>query len=174
VTCRTLALALAAFAAAVEEKPAARFMIRSRTRIVQRHPRATGERQLNGHTPVRLIKFDDTCEEPVKLENFPVGTIDWPKVPAVVQAGETGIATSRTVNLSDVTLRLVEYSAGYKADHWCTKGHILYVVSGNVVIEYDNEKRTNLSSGMSWHAPEGASTAHLLRCERAATVFIID
>jgi uncharacterized cupin superfamily protein len=110
----------------------------------------------------------------VKLENFPVGKIDWSKVPAFVQAGEIGIAAARTVNLGDVTLRLVEYGAGFKADHWCTKGHILHVVSGNVVIEYENETRTKLSSGMSWHAPEGASTAHLLRCERDATVFIID
>jgi hypothetical protein len=36
--CRTLALARAVFAAAVTEKPAGRFMIRSRTRVVKRHP----------------------------------------------------------------------------------------------------------------------------------------
>ena len=36
--CRTLALARAVLAAAVAEKPAGRFMIRSRTRVVQRHP----------------------------------------------------------------------------------------------------------------------------------------
>jgi hypothetical protein len=37
--CVTLALARAVFAAAVAEKPAARFMIRSRTRVVKRHPK---------------------------------------------------------------------------------------------------------------------------------------
>jgi ATP/maltotriose-dependent transcriptional regulator MalT len=36
--CRTLALARAAFAAAVAEKPACRLMIRSRIRVVKRHP----------------------------------------------------------------------------------------------------------------------------------------
>jgi hypothetical protein len=36
--CRTLALARAAFKEAVAEKPAGRFMIRSRTRVVKRHP----------------------------------------------------------------------------------------------------------------------------------------
>jgi hypothetical protein len=35
--CRSLALA-AAFTVAVEEKPTGRFMIRSRTRVVRRHP----------------------------------------------------------------------------------------------------------------------------------------
>jgi hypothetical protein len=36
--CRTLELARAVFAVAVEEKPASRFMIRSRTRVVKWHP----------------------------------------------------------------------------------------------------------------------------------------
>jgi len=36
--CRSLALARAAFKVAVEEKPAGRFMIRQRTRVVKRHP----------------------------------------------------------------------------------------------------------------------------------------
>jgi len=36
--CRSLALARAAFEVAVEEKPTGRFMIRSRTRVVKRHP----------------------------------------------------------------------------------------------------------------------------------------
>jgi uncharacterized cupin superfamily protein len=110
----------------------------------------------------------------MKLKSFSVGEIDWSKVPAVAQAGETGTAAARTVKLGDVTLRFVKYSAEFKADHWCTKGHILYVVSGNVVIEYDDGTHTYLSPGMSWHAPEGATTAHLLRCERDATVFIMD
>jgi hypothetical protein len=36
--CRTLALARAAFEVAIKDKPAGRFMIRSRTRVVRRHP----------------------------------------------------------------------------------------------------------------------------------------
>jgi hypothetical protein len=36
--CHTLALARAAFNVAIAEKPGARFMIRSRTQVVQRHP----------------------------------------------------------------------------------------------------------------------------------------
>jgi len=37
-TCRSLALARAAFEVAVEEKPTGMFMIRNRTRVVKRHP----------------------------------------------------------------------------------------------------------------------------------------
>jgi len=36
--CRTLALALASFSAAVAEKSAGRFTVRSTTRVVKRHP----------------------------------------------------------------------------------------------------------------------------------------
>jgi hypothetical protein len=36
--CRSLGMARAAFAAAIAEKPAARFKIRSRIRVVKRHP----------------------------------------------------------------------------------------------------------------------------------------
>jgi hypothetical protein len=36
--CRSLELARAAFAAAIAEKPDARFMIRHRIRVVKRHP----------------------------------------------------------------------------------------------------------------------------------------
>jgi hypothetical protein len=36
--CRSLAFARAVLAAAIAEKPAARFTIRSRTRVVKRHP----------------------------------------------------------------------------------------------------------------------------------------
>jgi hypothetical protein len=42
--CRTLALARAAFAAAIADKPTGRFMIRSRTRVVTRHPAARADR----------------------------------------------------------------------------------------------------------------------------------
>jgi hypothetical protein len=41
--CRSLELARVAFAAAIAEKPAGRFMIPSRARVVKRHPEATGE-----------------------------------------------------------------------------------------------------------------------------------
>jgi hypothetical protein len=36
--CRSLALARAAFVAAIAEKPAGMFMIRQRTRVVRHHP----------------------------------------------------------------------------------------------------------------------------------------
>jgi hypothetical protein len=110
----------------------------------------------------------------MELANLSTGAIDWSNVPAVVQSGETGTAETRARNLGDITLRIVAYSRGFKADHWCAKGHIAYVISGSLVIEYEDKTRTALSKGMSWHAPDDARPPHRVLCETGATVFIVD
>lgn len=109
----------------------------------------------------------------MKLEDLPIGAIDWSCIPAVVYAGENGTAAARSRILGGITLRVVAYSGGYMADHWCAKGHILHVISGSLVIEHEDETRTTVSTGMSWHAPDGA-VAHRVLCDSGATVLIID
>jgi hypothetical protein len=110
----------------------------------------------------------------MKLENIPMAVIDWSHVPTVVQAGETGTAAARSQNMGDIQLRRVDYSAGYKADHWCSKGHIVHVIAGNLVIEHQDESRTPLGAGATWHAADGAGPAHRVLCESGASVFIVD
>src|SRR5262245_51372196 len=110
----------------------------------------------------------------MKLENLPIGSIDWSRVPPVIQRGETGTSTARTRDFGDITLRLVAYSPGFKADHWCAKGHIVYVISGCVVIEHEDKTRTVLSPNTSWHAPDEAIPRHRVLCEAGATLFIVD
>jgi hypothetical protein len=110
----------------------------------------------------------------MKLENFPIAAIDWSRVPTLVQRGETGTVAARTRDVGDIRLRLVVYSPGYKADHWCAKGHIVYVITGHLVIEHQDEARTLLSPGTSWHAPDDARLPHRVLCEVGATVFIVD
>jgi hypothetical protein len=110
----------------------------------------------------------------MKLENLPIGAIDWSVVPAVVQPGESGTASARTRDLGAVKLRLVEYGAGYRADHWCAKGHLVHVVAGGLVIEHQDGRRFALGPGMSWHAPDDAGPPHRVLCDHGATVFIVD
>jgi len=110
----------------------------------------------------------------MKLENLAIGAIDWSAIPVVVQSGATGTAAARTCSCGDVRLRLVAYSRGYKADHWCAKDHILHVLAGGLVIEHQDDTRTALSSGASWHAPDDAGPPHRVLCENGATVFIVD
>jgi len=89
--------------------------------------------------------------------------IDWSNMAKVVQPGETGTSAVRTCNLGDITLRIVTYGPGFRADHWCAKGHMVYVISGCLVIEYEDQTRTALSAGMSWRAPDDANPPRYVR-----------
>jgi hypothetical protein len=110
----------------------------------------------------------------MKLIDFPIAAVNWASIGPVVQAGETGTATTRTRNLGEVQLRLIDYSSGYKADHWCSKGHILHVIAGNLLIEYEDNGATSLTAGMTWHAADGALPAHRVICGSGASVLIVD
>ena len=110
----------------------------------------------------------------MKIENIPIAAINWASIPRVVQAGETGTATARTRNLGDIQLRLIDYSCGYKADHWCTKGHILHVIEGDLTIEHEDQSQTLLTPGRTWHVADGTAPAHRVLCESGASVFIVD
>jgi hypothetical protein len=124
--------------------------------------------------PQSALRAAHPPEDCMKLPDLPSGSIDWTQVTSTGMAGDTGTATARSRVLGEVQLRIVEYSAGYVADHWCDKGHIMQVLSGDLVIEYRDGRRDELSSGMSWHAPDGAASPHRVVCARGATVFIAD
>lgn len=110
----------------------------------------------------------------MKLESLPIGAVDWRQMPEVGHAGETGSATARSRDLGGVQLRIVQYGAGYRADHWCAKGHIVHVLAGEITIEHDDGRRFDLSAGMSWHAPDDSGPPHRVVCATGATVFIVD
>lgn len=124
----------------------------------------------------------------MKLREMPLGAVDWSEVAAEIVSGSTGTATGRVRICGDVQMRVVDYGAGYVADHWCAKGHILFVVSGNLTIEHQNGARFDLRPGMTWHAgdeeypvetgdnPRDAASfsPHRVVCERGARVFIVD
>ena len=110
----------------------------------------------------------------MKLGRFQPGSIDWTKEAVSVLPGESGDAAQRTRILGDAQLRIVDYGAGYIADHWCAKGHILYVVSGAVTIEHSDGTRYELAGGMSWHAAEDEGAPHRVVTPGGARVFIVD
>ena len=110
----------------------------------------------------------------MKLENLTIGAVDWAQASAEIVPGETGTATARTRDLGPIKLRLVEYGPGYRADHWCAKGHVVHVLSGALVIEHQDGRRFALCAGMSWHAPDDDGPPHRVVCEHGATVFIVD
>lgn len=105
---------------------------------------------------------------------LPCGMIDWASEPSETVPGETGTATARTRRFGDTQLRLVDYSAGYLADHWCAKGHVLFVVAGSLVIEHRDGSRFELATGTTWHVADDGAAVHRVVCENSAKVFIVD
>lgn len=109
----------------------------------------------------------------MKLEKIPFEVVDWKSVTATVHPGETGTATWRTFQLGEVRVRMVEYSPGYLADHWCQKGHILLVLEGELVTELSDGRRFVLAPGMSYQVSDGASS-HRSTTATGAKLFIVD
>ncbi len=68
----------------------------------------------------------------MKIPGFAFETTDWEAVEPTVHAGKTGEARWRTRHFGEIRVRIVEYSAGYKADHWCEKGHVIFLRGGGV------------------------------------------
>ena len=73
--------------------------------------------------------------------------IDWNRIAKTENSGETGRSYSQTIDYPGLRIRMVEYSAGYLADHWCQKGHIVYCLQGELVNEQANGERFILKGG---------------------------
>ena len=110
----------------------------------------------------------------MKLDDIATAAIDWSTVPPATQAGESGLSQARTCELGAIRLRLVDYSPGYLADHWCHKGHIIHVISGVLLIERQDGHGTALEAGMSYHVADDAGPPHRVLSEAGARVFIVD
>jgi quercetin dioxygenase-like cupin family protein len=100
-------------------------------------------------------------------------TTDWGSLEPSRHAGERGIAVWRTKNIGGLRLRMVEYTAGYLADHWCSRGHILFVVRGELRTELDDGRSVVLNAGQSYEVATGEE-AHRSSTTSGATLFIVD
>ena len=109
----------------------------------------------------------------MKIENVPFQTTDWAKVPATEHPGEVGTATWRTIELGNVRVRMVDYSAGYVADHWCERGHVLLVLEGELVTELRDGRRFVLGPGHSYQVAD-ADGAHRSVSPQGARLFVVD
>jgi hypothetical protein len=110
----------------------------------------------------------------MKLEDLPTGITDWSQVPATVTRGASGSATIRTREFGPLRLRLVDYSAGYIAEDFCSKGHIIFVVAGRLLIEHEDGSRHTLSAGMSYHVADDQGAPHRVLSDGGAIIFVVD
>jgi hypothetical protein len=109
----------------------------------------------------------------MKLESIPFVTTDWSQVSPTEHEGESGRAYWRTKHFGMVRVRMVQYSAGYLADHWCDKGHILLCLSGQLDTELKDGRTFTLTAGMSYQVADNAEP-HRSRSAFGATLFIVD
>jgi len=109
----------------------------------------------------------------MQIDAIPFGTTDWSKIEPTEHPGETGKAFWRTRQFGPIRVRMVEYTPGYLADHWCSKGHILLVVAGALDTELADGRRVTLTPGMSYQVADGAEP-HRSATAGGATLFVVD
>lgn len=109
----------------------------------------------------------------MQMADIPFGTTDWSSVERTEHKGETGVAYRRTQNFGGICVRMVEYSPGYLADHWCAKGHILLCLEGELHTELEDGRKFVLKPGMSYQVADNAEP-HRSATAVGATLFVVD
>ncbi|MCC8935466.1 DHCW motif cupin fold protein [Bradyrhizobium sp. Arg68] len=110
----------------------------------------------------------------MKIPTLPFTVTDWSRIEPTVHPGDTGQALWRTLDIGDLRVRMVEYSPGYLADHWCDRGHVLFVVQGELETELRDGRRFTLKPGMSYQVSDFGDAAHRSSTVSGATLFIVD
>ncbi len=109
----------------------------------------------------------------MKLDSFPFQTLDWSSIPKEEHKGETGMAYWQVQKVNDIRVRMVEYSPGYKADHWCSKGHIILCLEGEFNSELDDGRVMKLTKGMCYFVGDN-DEAHRSTTSTGCKLFIVD
>ena len=109
----------------------------------------------------------------MQITDLPFGTTDWTAIEPTEHPGDVGTARWRTCKFGPIRVRMVEYSPGYVADHWCEKGHILLCLMGDLETELSDGRRFQLRPGMSYQVGDHAEP-HRSSSVTGATLFIVD
>ncbi len=109
----------------------------------------------------------------MKMTNIPFGITDWESITPERHDGDSGYALWRTATFNDIRVRMVEYSPGYIANHWCSKGHILLCLDGELHTELDDGRTFTLTPGTSYQVADNAE-AHRSSTVAGARLFIVD
>ncbi len=110
----------------------------------------------------------------MKIPTLPFTVTDWSAVEPTRHPGEIGHALWRTFTTGDLRVRLVEYTPGYLADHWCDRGHVLFVLEGELDTELKDGRTFKLTPGMSYQVSDFGDAAHRSSTTTGAKLFIVD
>jgi len=124
------------------------------------------------------VTFDLCFQRPVtdlfmNLDKFLPASFDWNTVPNEKEMGMRGFSVTKRKTIANVTVRRVEYSADYIADHWCEKGHVIIVIDGQLIVEHKGGSIHSLHQGMVYMIGDD-SRAHKAKSKNGAVVFIVD
>lgn len=109
----------------------------------------------------------------MQIPSFPFQTVNWSSITKEEHRGTTGIAYWQVFNMGDIRVRLVEYSANYLADHWCSKGHIIYCIEGAMGTELQDGRKFLLEKGMTYYVGDNCE-AHRSTSINGCKLFIVD
>lgn len=107
------------------------------------------------------------------MSGIPFGTTDWSQIERTEHKGVTGAAYWRTRSFGGIRVRMVEYTPGYLADHWCVKGHILVCLEGELHTELEDGRTFTLTPGVSYQVADDAEP-HRSYTASGARLFIVD
>jgi quercetin dioxygenase-like cupin family protein len=113
----------------------------------------------------------------MRMAEIAFGTTDWASITPDPHPGDAGEALWRTRSFGPednrIRVRMVEYSPGYAANHWCGKGHILFCLEGAMTTTLEDGRQFELSAGMSYQVADGAEK-HRSETATGAKLFIVD
>jgi hypothetical protein len=109
----------------------------------------------------------------MQMTGIPFDTTNWESIERTEHKGESGAAYWRTLEVGAVRVRMVEYTPGYVADHWCSKGHILLCLEGELHTELADGRTFVLKPGMTYQVADNAE-AHRSSTATGARLFIVD
>ncbi len=107
------------------------------------------------------------------MYNIPFTTINWDKIEKIEHKGETGTSYWQTLQMGGLRIRMVEYSKGYMADHWCQKGHIVQCLDGEFLSELKNGENQTFTQGMTYIVSDDLSS-HRSISTNGAKLLIVD
>lgn len=98
---------------------------------------------------------------------------DWDRVPLTEHAGEAGTAFQQALTAGPYRIRKVRYSRGYRADHWCERGHIVLVLAGSANLEFRNGRTSHIEAGHVCWMSDGQEL-HRMSSENGAELYVVD
>lgn len=109
----------------------------------------------------------------MKLEGIPFEVFEWSSIAATAHRGEHGEARWQTLERGNVRVRIVEYSPGYLADHWCARGHVIHVLAGELITELDDGRTFTIREGQGYVVADGDGK-HRSRTPAGARLLVVD